>query len=99
MQRIGQAAIVHLLTHSLIGDVHHKFAAAHDMGGRYQTPFLLRSENGRMFSSRSYTALVKSYGLRQAFITPYSPEHNGMVERVINPLKDQCFHRHRFEAL
>ena len=43
--------------------------------------------------------LVKSYGLRQEFITPYSPEQKGMVERVIRTLKDQCVHRHRFETL
>ena len=52
-----------------------------------------------VFTSRSYTALVKSYGLQQEFITPYSPEQNGMVERVIRTLKDQCVHRHRFETL
>lgn len=49
--------------------------------------------------SRSYTALVKSYGLHQEFITPYSPEQNGRVERVIRTLKDHCVHRHRFESL
>ncbi|WP_246039052.1 transposase [Peristeroidobacter soli] len=27
------------------------------------------------------------YGLRQEFITPHSPEQNGMVERVIRTLK------------
>jgi len=67
--------------------------------GRVQKPFLLRSDNGLVFTSRSYTALVKSYGLQQEFITPYSPEQNGMVERVIRTLKDQCVHRHRFETL
>ena len=51
--------------------------------GRVSKPFLLRSDNGLVFTSRSYTALVKSYGLQQEFITPYSPEQNGMVERVI----------------
>ena len=51
------------------------------------------------FTRRSHTALVKSYGLQQEFITPYSPEQNGMVERVIRTLKDQCVHRHRFETL
>ena len=63
------------------------------------TPFLLQSDNGLVFTIRSYTALVKSYGLQQEFITPYSPEQNGMVERVIHILKDQCVHRHRFEPL
>lgn len=67
--------------------------------GRVPTPFLLRSDNGLVFTSRSYTALVRSYGLRQEFITPHSPEQNGMVERVIRTLKEQCAHRHRFETL
>ncbi|WP_198683452.1 integrase core domain-containing protein [Peristeroidobacter agariperforans] len=50
-------------------------------------------------TSRSYTALVRGYGLQQEFITPHSPEQNGMVERVVRTLKDQCVHRHRFETL
>ncbi|MBP7581037.1 MAG: transposase family protein, partial [Vogesella sp.] len=57
-------------------------------------PFLLRSDNGLVFTSRSYTALVKSYGLQQEFITPYTTEQNGIVERVIRTLKEQCAHRH-----
>ena len=44
-------------------------------------------------------ALVRSYGLRQEFITPHCPQQNGMVERVIRTLKEQCAHRHRFETL
>lgn len=67
--------------------------------GRVPTPFLLRSDNGLVFTSRSYTALVRSYGLRQEFITPHTPQQNGMVERVIRTLKEQCAHRHRFETL
>ena len=63
------------------------------------TPFLLRSDNGLVFTSRSYPALVKSYGLQQEFITPYTPEQNGMVERITRTLKDQCVHRLRFESL
>ncbi len=67
--------------------------------GRVPTSFLLRSDNGLVFTSRNYTRLVRSYGLRQEFITPHSPEQNGMVERVIRTLKEQCVHRHRFETL
>jgi putative transposase len=67
--------------------------------GHVPQSFLLRSDNGLVFTSRSFTALVKSYGLRQEFITPHSPEQNGMVERVIRTLKEQCVHRHRFESL
>src|ERR1700753_2875760 len=67
--------------------------------GRVPTSFLLRSDNGLIFPSRSYTALVRGYGLPQEFITPHSPEQNGMVERLIRTLKEQCVHRHRFETL
>jgi len=61
--------------------------------------FLLRSDNGLVFTSKSLTALVRSYGLKQEFITPHCPEQNGMVERVIRSLKEQCIHRQRFETL
>lgn len=67
--------------------------------GQVPEPFLLRSDNGLVFTSRSYTALVRGYGLRQEFITPHCPQQNGMVERVIRTLKEQCAHRHRFETL
>ena len=67
--------------------------------GRVPEPFLLRSDNGLIFTSRSYAALVHSYGLCQEFITPHCPQQNGMVERVIRTLKEQCAHRHRFESL
>lgn len=67
--------------------------------GRVPVPFLLRSDNGLDFTSRGYTALVRSYGLKQEFITPHCPEQNGLVERVIRTLKEQCVHRTRFETL
>ncbi|WP_242611494.1 integrase core domain-containing protein [Kerstersia gyiorum] len=67
--------------------------------GGVPVPSLLRSDNGLVFTSRDYTALVRSYGLRQEFITPHCPQQNGMVERVIRTLKEQCAHRHRFETL
>ena len=67
--------------------------------GRVETPFLLRSDNGLVFTSRKYTALVRSYGLRQEFITPHCPQQNGMMERLIRSLKEQCVHRQRFECL
>jgi putative transposase len=67
--------------------------------GRVPVPFQLRSDNGLVFTSRNYTRLVRSYGLLQEFITPHCPQQNGMVERVIRTLKEQCAHRHRFETL
>ena len=63
--------------------------------GRVPKLFLLRSDNGLVFTCRDYTALGRSYGLRQEFITPHCPQQNGMVDRVIRTLKEQCAHRHR----
>lgn len=67
--------------------------------GKVKHPFMRRSDNGLVVTSRSFTALVKSYGLPQEFITPYSPEQNGMVELVTRTLKAQCVRRPRFETL
>jgi putative transposase len=69
------------------------------MLGRVTTPILLRSDNGLVFTSRSYTRFVKSHGLQQEFITPHCPEQNGLVKRVIRTIKEQCVHRQRFETL
>jgi len=54
---------------------------------------------GWVVTSRSYTSLVRRYGLRQEFITLHCPEQNDMLERVIWTLKEQRVHRHRFESL
>ena len=67
--------------------------------GRVNDEFLLRSGNGLVFTSRKFTALVRSYGLKQEFITPHCPQQNGMVERVIRTLKEQCVHRQRFDNI
>lgn len=67
--------------------------------GKVEREFLLRSDNGLVFTSRHFTALVRSYGLKQEFVTPHCPQQNGMVERVIRTLKEQCTHRHRFESI
>ncbi|WP_371359364.1 transposase [Cohaesibacter sp. ES.047] len=67
--------------------------------GRVDREFQLRSDNGLVFTSRHFTAMVRSYGLKQEFITPHYPQQNGMVERVIRTMKEQCIHRHRFETI
>lgn len=66
--------------------------------GRVPVPFLLRSDNGLVFTSRVNTRFVRSYGRQQEFITPHCPQQNEMAERVIQMLKEQCVHRHRFES-
>lgn len=67
--------------------------------GRVPQKFKLRSDNGLVFCSKTYTRLVKSYGLEQEFITPHMPQQNGMVERLIRTLKEQCIYHHRFESI
>lgn len=67
--------------------------------GRVPSPLLLRSDNGLVFTSRRYTATVRAYGLQQEFITPYSPEQNGLVERFIRSMKEECVWQHRFESI
>jgi putative transposase len=42
--------------------------------GRVPLPFLLRSDTGLFFTSRSFTALVRAYGLKQDFITSHCPQ-------------------------
>ena len=66
--------------------------------GKVPERFLLRSDNCLVFTSRKYTALVKSYGLQQEFITPHCSQQNGMVERLIRTIKEQGVQRHRFES-
>lgn len=39
--------------------------------GRVPEPFLLRSDNGLVFTSREYTRMVRNYGLKQEFIAPH----------------------------
>ncbi|MEM6678286.1 MAG: integrase core domain-containing protein [Pseudomonadota bacterium] len=54
---------------------------------------------GLVFIGRTYTKMVRGYGLQQAFITPHCPQQNGMMERLIRSLKEKCVHRQRSESL
>ena len=49
----------------------------------------LRSDNGLVFLSRRFRAACKQYGLKQEYITPYTPEQNGMIERFFRSLKEE----------
>jgi putative transposase len=59
----------------------------------------LRHDNGLVFGSRQYRALVKDYGLIQEYTAPYTPEQNGLCERFIRSFKEECTWLHRFSSL
>lgn len=67
-------------------------------GAQRAKELVLRSDNGLIFIARSYRSTVKDYGLSQEFITPYTPEQNGVIERVFRTLKEECIWLHRFES-
>lgn len=54
-----------------------------------QTP-VLRSDNGLIFQSRRFRAACRAYRLGQEFITPHTPQQNGMIERFFRSLKEEC---------
>lgn len=57
---------------------------------------VIRSDNGLIFQSRRFRAACRDYRLRQEFITPYTPEQNGLVERFFRSLKEECVWLHNF---
>lgn len=58
----------------------------------------LRSDNGLVFMAKHFRQTTKRYGIQQEFITPYTPEQNGMVERFFRSLKDECVYQHHFQS-
>src|SRR5262249_35618249 len=59
---------------------------------------VVRSDNGLIFQSRRFRAACKDYRLRQEFITPYTQEQNGIVERFFRSLKEECVWQHSFPS-
>ena len=51
----------------------------------------VRSDNGLIYQSRR-----RGYRLAQEFITPYTPEQNGIIERFFRSLKEECVWQHNF---
>ncbi|PMO63180.1 integrase [Vibrio breoganii] len=67
--------------------------------GRATPGLQLRSDNGLVFTFRLYTTLAMQYSLTQEFIQPHTPQQNGMVERLIRTIKEQCIWMHNFGSL
>jgi putative transposase len=57
---------------------------------------VVRSDNGLAFQSRRFRGACRQYRLGQEFITPYTPEQNGIVERFFRSLKEECVWQHQF---
>lgn len=60
---------------------------------------ILRSDNGKIFCSKWFRKMCRRYGLEQEFITPYTPQQNGMIERFFRSLKEECIWLHNFRSL
>ena len=59
---------------------------------------ILRSDNGLIFQSRRFRQACRDYRLQQEFITPYTPEQNGIIERFFRSLKEECVWQHAFQT-
>jgi putative transposase len=57
---------------------------------------VLRSDNGLIVQSKRFRAACREYRLAQEYITPYTPEQNGLVERWFRSLKEECVWVNRF---
>ena len=59
---------------------------------------VLRSDNGLIFQGRRFRQACREYRLRQALITPYTPEQNGIIERFFRSLKEEGVWQHTFQT-
>src|SRR5439155_26915728 len=59
---------------------------------------MLRSDNGLDFGAKRFVTVARRYRLTQEYITPYTPQQNGMIERFFLTLKQECVWLPRFES-
>ncbi|MFH0777410.1 MAG: IS3 family transposase [Candidatus Eisenbacteria bacterium] len=59
---------------------------------------MVRSDNGLVFQSRRFREALRDYRLSQEFITPYTPEQNGVIERFFRSLKEECVWQYNFSG-
>jgi putative transposase len=62
-----------------------------------ETP-MLRSDNGLVFLSRRFREACSFYRLGQEYITPYTPEQNGLIERFFRSFKEECAWQQNFTS-
>jgi hypothetical protein len=46
--------------------------------------------DGLIFQSKRFREACRQYRLTQEYITPYTPEQNGVIERFFRSLKEEC---------
>ena len=70
-------------------------------GWTYGAPegLTIRHDNGLVFGSKLYRSTAREYGLTQEYTAPYTPEDNGLVERFIRSVKEECVWQHRFRSM
>jgi putative transposase len=56
------------------------------------------SDNGLVFSSKRFQETISKYCLTQEYITPYTPEQNGMIERFFRSFKEECAWQYNFQS-
>lgn len=89
---------------SEVGDRFHAFtaveAAVRERFGRVEPGIargvLLRSDLGSVYTSSFFTKRVKSLGLDQSYAFVREPECNGVAERFIRVIKEQCLWAEEF---
>lgn len=59
---------------------------------------VVRSDNGLIFQSRRFRQACHDYRLSQEYVTPYTPEQNGLIERFFRSLKEECAWLHNFAS-
>lgn len=57
---------------------------------------VVRSDNGLVFQSRRFREACRFYRLTQEYITPYTPEQNGLIERFFRSFKEECVWQQAF---
>lgn len=59
---------------------------------------VIRSDNGLIFQSQRFREACRVYRLKQEYLTPYTPEQNGMIERFFRRLKEECVWQYNLES-
>ena len=62
----------------------------------FRSHLTLRSDNGLVFGAKEFVRVAGRHRVSQEYITPYSPEQNGMIERFFRSIKEECIWLHRF---